>query len=62
MLNYSMHGQLCLTLCDPMDCSLPGSSVHELFQAGLPEWVAVSYSRGSSPIQGSNLHLLCPLN
>ena len=40
--------QLCLTLCDPMDCSLPGSSVHGIFQARILEWVAISYSRGSS--------------
>ena len=40
--------QLCLTLCDPMDCSLPGSSVHEIFQARILEWVAISFSRGSS--------------
>ena len=41
--------QLCLTLCDPMDCSLPGSSVHGIFQARVLEWVAISFSRGSSP-------------
>ena len=40
--------QSCLTLCDPMDCSLPGSSVHGIFQAGILEWVAISFSRGSS--------------
>jgi len=40
--------QSCPTLCDPMDCSLPGSSVHGLFQARIPEWVAISFSRGSS--------------
>ena len=40
--------QLCLTLCDPMDCSLPGSSVHGIFQARILEWVAISYSRWSS--------------
>ena len=38
----------CLTLCNPMDCSLPGSSVHGFFQARVPEWVAISFSRGSS--------------
>ena len=32
--------QSCLTLCDPMDCSLPGSSVHGIFQARVLEWVA----------------------
>ena len=37
-----------MTLCDPMDCSLPGSSVHGISQARTLEWVAVSYSRGSS--------------
>ena len=40
--------QSCLTLWDPMDCSLPGSSVHGLFQARVLEWVAISFSRGSS--------------
>ena len=34
--------QLCLTLCDPMDCSLPDSSVHGIFQARVLEWVAIS--------------------
>ena len=37
--------QSCLTLCDPMDCSLPGSSVHGIFQARVLEWVAISFSR-----------------
>ena len=36
--------QLCLTLRDPMDCSLPGSSVHGIFQAGLLEWGAIAFS------------------
>ena len=40
--------QLGLTLCDPMDCSLLGSSVHGIFQARVLEWVAISFSRGSS--------------
>ena len=35
--------QLCPTLCDPMDCSLPGSSVHRIFQARVLEWVAISF-------------------
>ena len=34
--------QLCLTLCNPMDCSLPGSSAHVIFQARILEWVAIS--------------------
>ena len=37
-----------LTLCSPMDCSPPSSSVHGIFQARILEWVAISYSRGSS--------------
>ena len=40
--------QSCLTLCNPMDCSLPGSSVHGIFQAVVLEWIAISFSRGSS--------------
>ena len=40
--------QSCPTLCDPMDCNPPGSSVHEIFQARVLEWVAISFSRGSS--------------
>ena len=40
--------QSCLTLCDPMDCSLPGSCVHGIFQARILEWVAMPSSRGSS--------------
>ena len=38
-----------LTLCDPMDCSLPGSFVHGISQARILEWVAMPFSRGSSP-------------
>ena len=40
--------QSCLTLCDPMDCSLPGSFLHGIFQARVLEWVAISFSRRSS--------------
>ena len=40
--------QLCLTLCNPMDCSLPGASVHGILQARILEWVAIPFSRGSS--------------
>ena len=40
--------QLCLTLCNPMDCRLPGFSVHGNFQARELEWGAISFSRGSS--------------
>ena len=40
--------QLCPTLCHPMDCSLPGSSVYRIFQARILEWVSISFSRRSS--------------
>ena len=40
--------QSCPTLCDPVDCSLSGSSIHGILQARILEWVAISFSRGSS--------------
>ena len=40
--------QSCPTLCNPVDCSLVGSSVHGILQARILEWVAISFSRGSS--------------
>ena len=40
--------QSCLTLCDPVDCSPPDSSVHGILQARILEWVAIFFSRGSS--------------
>ena len=39
--------QSCLTLCNPMDCSLPGSSVHGILQTRILEWVAYPFSRGT---------------
>ena len=44
------------TLRDPMDCSLPGSSVHGIFQAGVLEWVAIAFSSGCA-VLGKLLHL-----
>ena len=44
--------QSCLTLCNPMDCSLPGSSVHGILQARILEWVAVPFFSGSSQPEG----------
>ena len=49
--------QSCLTLCNPMDCSPPASSDHGIFQAML-EWVALSFSRGSSH-PGDQTRLSC---
>ena len=43
---------LCLTLCDPIDCSLPGSSIHGVFQARILEWGAISFSRWASQLRG----------
>ena len=50
--------QSCLTLCDTMDYSPPGPSVHGSLQATVLEWVAISFSRRSSKTQGLNPHLL----
>ena len=50
--------QSCLTLCNPMDYSLPGSSLHGILEARILEPGANSFSRGSSRIQGSNSGLL----
>ena len=50
--------QSCLTLCDPMDYSIPGSSIHGILQARILELVAIPFSRGSSLTQGLNPGLL----
>ena len=47
-LKWNEVAQSCPTLCDPMDCSLPGSSIHRIFQARVLEWAVISFSRGSS--------------
>jgi len=47
-VKWSEVAQSCLTLCNPMDCSLPGSTVHGVFQARILEWIAISFSRGTS--------------
>ena len=44
--------QLCPTLCAPMACSLPGSSVHGILQARMLVWIAIPFSRGSSWLRG----------
>ena len=46
--------QLCLTLCDPVDCSPPGFSVHGISHARVLEWGAIAFSRGSSPARDWN--------
>ena len=47
-MSQCASAQSCLTLCGPIDCSLPGSSVHGIFQPRILEWVAISYFRVSS--------------
>ena len=54
--------QSCPTLCDPMNYSLPGSSVHRIFQARMLEWVPILYSRGSFWPKDWNLCLWCLLH
>ena len=55
--------QLCPTLLDLMNCSLSGSSVHGISQARILEWVAISFSRGSSrPRDQTRMHLFCLLH
>ena len=49
---YAKSLQSCLALCDPMDCNPPGSPVHGILQARILEWVAMTFSRGSSWTQG----------
>ena len=51
--------EVCLTLWYLMNSSPPGSPAHEILQARILEWVAISYSREIFPTQGLNPHLLC---
>ena len=54
LASESEVAQLCQTLCDTVDCSPPGSSIHGILQARILEWVAISFSRGIFPTQGWN--------
>ena len=56
-MNHTLKGEVkvkvlvaqsCLTICNPMDCIPPGSSVHGILQARILEWVAIPFSKGSS--------------
>ena len=61
-LNACVHAkslQSCLSLCDPMDCSWPGSSVHGILQARILEWVAVPSSRESYQLRDQTCISLC---
>ena len=48
ILDACVYGESCPTVCDPVDCSPPGPSVHGILQASLLEWVAISYYKRSS--------------
>ena len=54
--------QSCLTLCDPMNCSLPGSSFPGFLQVSILEWVAIALLQGIFLTQGLNLSLFCLLH
>ena len=58
LLYYAKSLQSCLTPCDPMDCRSVGSSVRGILQAKIPEWIAISSSRGSSGPRDRN-HVSC---
>ena len=51
--------QSCRTLCDPMDCSLPGSSIHGIFQASVMEWGAIAFSWGVYFNILNPIHVFC---
>ena len=55
---YDQLLQLCLTLCNPMDCSPPGSSVHGILQAKILEWISMLSSRESS-LSRDHTHVSC---
>ena len=69
MCNYESEvAQTCLTLCNPVDCILPGSSIHGILQARILEWVTISFFRRSSKPRDRTLvylhwrQMLYPLN
>jgi len=61
MYRYVLVAQSCLFLCNPIDCSPPGSSVHGILQARILEWIAMPSSRGSSQPRDQTL-VSCFLN
>ena len=52
---FSLVAQSCPTLCDPKDCSLSVSSIHGISQARILEWVAISFSKGSSRLRNPGI-------
>ena len=51
LIDVCLVTQSCLTLCEPMDCSPPGFSVHGILQARILEWVVIHFSKGSSQLR-----------
>ena len=60
LLSESEVAQSCPTLCDHMNCSLPGSSIHEIFQARILEWIAISFSKRNYRKKESEVAQSCP--
>ena len=60
-MKVSEVAQSCPTLCDPMGCSLPGSSAHGIFQAIVLEWIAISFSKKITYLDCSSQHELSSL-
>ena len=58
VIEWIVHVQCFLTVCNPVDCCLPGSSVHRITQARVLEWVAISFFRRSSQ-PGNQSHIFC---
>ena len=56
---WSEVAQSCPTLCDPVDCSLPGSSNHGILQARILEWVAISFSKEQAPFNFMTATTIC---
>ena len=61
-MRVSLVAQSCPTLCDRIDCSLPGSSIHGILQARILAWVVILFFRGIFPTQRANPLLLCLLH
>ena len=55
--SFSSVAQSCPTVCNPMDCSLPGSSIPRILQAGILEWVAISFSNLDSILKSKDITL-----
>ena len=60
IISMKVKVKSCLTLCDPMDCSPPGSSAHGIFQARILEWIALSFSRGEGDLSDPGVEPMSP--